>query len=162
MRVTLALLSCTKKYNLLEAFLRISLIWVFQVKSLEIFRPNNFTLSTTSNASPLMRMGSNSGWDFVKDIGISLHLSVFSWTLFSSDHRTTLSAVRWALISWFGYMSYPRRRVSRTSFCTFVTFILPLVISLLHFLNVDYSERKGASKKTWSISALSSCLLPLI
>ena len=48
---------------------------------------------------------------------------------------------------WIGYMSYPRRRVSRTSFCTFVTFILPLVISLLHFLNVDYSERKGASKK---------------
>ena len=45
-----------------------------------------------------------------------------------------------------GYMSYPRRRVSRTSFCTFVTFILPLVISLLHLLNVDYSEREGASK----------------
>ena len=48
---------------------------------------------------------------------------------------------------WFGYLSYPRRRVSRTSFCTFVTFILPTVISLLHFSNVEYSEREGASKK---------------
>ena len=57
--------------------------------SLEILRPNNFTLPTTSEASPLMRMGSNSCWDFEKDIRISLHLSVFSWTLFSGDHRTT-------------------------------------------------------------------------
>ena len=47
---------------------------------------------------------------------------------------------------WIGYMSYPRRRVSRTSFCTFVTFILPTVISLLHFLNAEYSEQEGASK----------------
>ena len=46
----------------------------------EILRPNNFTMSTTSKASPLTRMGSNSCWDFVKDIRISLHLSVFSWT----------------------------------------------------------------------------------
>ena len=46
---------------------------VLQVKSLEILRPNSFTLSTTSTASPLMRMGSNSCWDFVKDIHSSLH-----------------------------------------------------------------------------------------
>ena len=87
------------KYNLLEAFKRISLIWIFQVKSLEILRPNNFTLSTTSKASPLMRMGSNSWWDFVKDIRISLHLLVFRWTLFSSGHCTTLCVIRWALLS---------------------------------------------------------------
>ena len=53
-------------------------------------RHNDFTLPTTSKASPLMKMGSNSCWDFVKDIRVSLHLSAFSWTLFSSDHRTTL------------------------------------------------------------------------
>ena len=83
----------------MEAFLIVSLIWIFQVKSLEILRPNSFTFSTTSKASPLMRMGSNSCWDFVKDIHTSLHLSVFSWTLFSSDHCITLSVVRWALLS---------------------------------------------------------------
>ena len=91
MGVVLALLSCTKKYNFLKAFLTISLIWIFQVKSLEILRPKNFTLrATTSKAWPLMRMGSNSRWDFVKDIRISLQLSVFSWTLFSSPRGGVL------------------------------------------------------------------------
>ena len=99
MRVTLALLSCTKKCNLFNLFLRISLIWIFQVKSLKILRPSNFTLSTNFKVSPLMRIGSNSCWDFVKDIRISLHLSMLSWTLFSSDHCTTLSVVRRALLS---------------------------------------------------------------
>ena len=46
-----------------------------------------------------MIIGSNSCWDFVKDIRISLHLSVFSSTLSSSDHCITLSVVRWALLS---------------------------------------------------------------
>ena len=46
-----------------------------------------------------MRIGSNSCWDFVKDIRISLQLSMLNWTLFSSDHCTTLSVVRQALLS---------------------------------------------------------------
>jgi len=42
-----------------------------------------FTFSTTSKATPLMRMGSKSCWKFEKDIRISLHFSLFNWTLFS-------------------------------------------------------------------------------
>ena len=52
----------------MEVFLIVSLIRLFQVKALEILRPNSSTLSITSKASPLMRIGSNSYWKFVKDI----------------------------------------------------------------------------------------------
>ena len=48
-------------------FLIVTLIWIFQGKSLEISKRNSLTLPIMSKASTLMRMGSNSCWDFVKD-----------------------------------------------------------------------------------------------
>ena len=78
--------------SLMEAFFIVSLIWIFQVKSLEILRPNSFTFSTTSKASPLMRMGSNSCWDVVKDIPfLCTYQCSDGLYIFSSDHCITIS-----------------------------------------------------------------------
>ena len=47
---------------------------------------------------------------FVKDIRISIHLTVFSRTLFSSDRGTTLSVVRWAYKN-YTYRNYTMQKL---------------------------------------------------
>ena len=61
---------------------------------------------------------------------------------------------------WFGYVSNPLGRESRTSFCTYIRFILYTAIFWLHTSETLKSPRER-DKKTWYISALTwKCLLP--
>ena len=68
--------------------------WIFQGKPLEISKLNSLTLSITSKASTLMRMGSNSCWDFVKDNRIFLKIYRSAGLYFEMT-----IVLRWALLS---------------------------------------------------------------
>ena len=67
------LLIYPKKYNQVAAFLTISLMWQFHLRSFEIFSSSNFMLVTTLISLLLMTIGSNWGLHFAKEIWSSLH-----------------------------------------------------------------------------------------
>ena len=58
-----------------------------------LVRPSSFVLVTHSTSFPSMMMGSKTLCSLAKEILSSLHLSAFSWTLFSWDHLITLLAI---------------------------------------------------------------------
>ena len=75
------------------AFLVISVTWSFHVRSFAIVRPSSFVLVTNSTSFPYMMTGSKTLCSLAKEILSSLHLSAFSWTLFSQDHSITLLGI---------------------------------------------------------------------
>ena len=72
----MARLSCLKKYSLDAAFLMISAIWVFHLRSLLRFRPRSFAPLTNSSSAlfTLTRLRPLSA--FEKSIRSSLHLNL--------------------------------------------------------------------------------------
>ena len=75
------------------AFLVISVTWSFHDRSFAIVRPSSFVPVTNSTSFPSMMMGIKTLCSLAKEILSSLHLSAFSWTLFSCDHSITLLAI---------------------------------------------------------------------
>ena len=69
------------------------------VRLFAIVRPSSFVLVTNSTSFPSMMTGSKTLCSLAKEILSSLHLSAFSWTLFSWDHSITLSAIAYTWIS---------------------------------------------------------------
>ena len=69
------------------------------VRLFAIVRPSSFVLVTNSTSFPSMMTGSKTLCSLAKEILSSLHLSAFSWTLFSWDHSITLSAIACTWIS---------------------------------------------------------------
>ena len=66
-----------------------SVMWAFQVRSLEIVRPKSFALSTVLMSSSPMTIGGNVLITSANEIRRSLHFSLFSWSLFLLDQSTT-------------------------------------------------------------------------
>ena len=96
--MTLALFNCIRKYIRLEAFFMIWSMCIFHVRLLEIVTPSNLALSTHSSSWLFTTIGASCGLFFANEILSSLHFSLFSFTLFSKDHCTTVSAINWELL----------------------------------------------------------------
>ena len=82
-----------RKYSRLDAFLIASVIWAFQVRSLEMVDPKSFALSTTLMFTPSMTTGGKSLSTLANEMRRSLHLSLLNLTLFLRDQSGTVSAI---------------------------------------------------------------------